>query len=79
MNILSISEPFSRYIKLNRGLIPADTDWDAISIADVDIDLIRSVTINDVYEYMNYIKNERGNCNKTRARKTTSRVSFFVI
>ena len=68
---------FFRYIKLNRGLIPADTDWDAISIADVDIDLIRSVTINDVYEYMNYIKNERGNCNKTRARKTTSLRVFF--
>ena len=31
---------FFRYIKLSRGLIPADTDWDAISIADVDIDLI---------------------------------------
>ena len=68
---------FFRYIKLSRGLVPSETDWDTISIADVDITLIQTITLNDVYEYMNYIKNERGNCNKTRARKTTSLRIFF--
>ena len=39
--------------------------------------LIRSVTLNDVYEFMNYLKTERHNTSKTRARKTTSLRMFF--
>lgn len=68
---------FFRYILLHRGLVPADSDFESISILSVDLALIRTITLNDVYEYMNYIKNERSNSNKTRARKTTSLRVFF--
>lgn len=66
---------FFRYLLIARGM--ASSSDEAISILAVDLDLIRSVTLNDVYEYMNYVKNERSNSNKTRARKTTSLRVFF--
>mgnify|MGYP000851436009 CR=1 FL=1 len=69
---------FFRYIKQIRGLCPAAAGPDEnISILDVDMALIRSVTLNDVYEFMNYLKTERHNTSKTRARKTTSLRMFF--
>lgn len=68
---------FFRYIKRSRGLVPENTPDDAIDIRDVDIPLIQSITLMDVYEYMNYAKNERSNSGTTRARKTTSLRVFF--
>ena len=68
---------FFRYMKRARGLVSPETADEAIDIRDINIAFIRTVTLNDVYEYMNYIKDERQNCNKTRARKTTSLRMFF--
>lgn len=66
---------FFRFIKVFRGL--AGEQDEIISLLDVDIALVRSITLTDVYEYLNYAKNERGNNNKTLARKTTSLRMFF--
>lgn len=68
---------FFRYMKRQRGLAPSDAEDNAIGITDVDLAFIRSITLNDVYEYLNYAKNERGNSNKTRARKVSSLRMFF--
>ncbi len=68
---------FFRYIKRTRGLVADDLPDDQIDIRDIDIPLIESITLMDVYEYMNYAKNERSNNNTTRARKTTSLRVFF--
>ena len=68
---------FFRYMKRARGLVSPETADEAIDRRDINIAFIRTVTLNDVYEYMNYIKDERQNCNKTRARKTTSLRMFF--
>ena len=68
---------FFRYLKRSRGLVPPSLVFEEIPITDMNIDFIRTVTLNDVYEYMNYAKNERSNGNKTRARKTTALRMFF--
>lgn len=68
---------FFRFIKRMRGHVQTDIPFDEIAIDDVDLDLIRSITLTDIYEYMNYLRQERGNANKTRARKTTSLRMFF--
>lgn len=68
---------FLRYMKQLRGLVSPTTPEDAIDIRDVDIAFIASITLNDVYEYMNYLRSERSNNNKTRARKTSSLRMFF--
>lgn len=66
---------FFRFIKSFRGLTQAEES--EIDVLDVDIAFVRTITLMDIYEFMNYAKNERGNSNKTRARKTTSIRMFF--
>lgn len=68
---------FFRFMKEKRGLVSPTTPWDEISIEDIDIDFLRSVTLTDVYEYMNYAKVGRQNIARTRARKSTSLRVFF--
>lgn len=68
---------FLRYMKQLRGLVPPTLSEDEIDITDVDIAFLASITLTDVYEYMNYLRNERSNSNKTRARKTSSLRMFF--
>lgn len=52
---------FFRFIKWQRGLVPKDADFETIPIDDVDIDLIRSVTLTDAYEFFRYARVERHN------------------
>ena len=68
---------FFRYIKLSRGLVYKDTEFNKISILDVDLDLIESVRLSDVFEFMNYVASVRGNNNNTRSRKCSSIRSFY--
>ena len=68
---------FMRFLLRFRDLVPPSLPDEEISILPVDLPLLQSVTLADVYEYMNYAKNERSNTNKTRARKTTSLRVFF--
>ena len=68
---------FFRYLKKARGLVPNDVEFSDISISDVDLDLIRTVTLDDSYKFMLYLKQERGNTPVTRSRKVSSLHSFF--
>lgn len=68
---------FLRYFQRQKGLVPPTLPFDEIPVNTVDVELLKQVTLLDVYEYMNYVKNERGNSNATRARKVTSLRTFF--
>lgn len=68
---------FFRFLKKKRNLVSADTQLNQISIDDVDIYLIQSVTINDALEFMTYLERERHNGAHTRMRKASSLKSFF--
>ena len=43
---------FFRFVKLRRGLVSADIDFNDIPIDDVDLDMIKSVTLDDVYAFL---------------------------
>lgn len=68
---------FFRFLKQQRGLVPLNQPEDDIPIKDVDIELLQTVTLNDIYEFMNYTRSERSNSNTTRARKASSLRRFF--
>ncbi len=68
---------FLRYFQQQKGLVPPTLPMEEISIKTVDVELLKTVTLLDVYEFMNYAKNERGNGNATRARKVTALRTFF--
>ena len=70
-------QTFFRYIILTRGLVDKKTPFEEISISGVDIDLIKTVTITDLYAFLVFCKEERGNGAASRARKTSTLRIFF--
>lgn len=69
---------FFRYIKISRGLVNSSDDkFEKISILDVDLNLIESVRLTDVFEFLNYTASVRGNNNNTRSRKCSSIRSLY--
>ena len=68
---------FFRYLKKMRKLVPDAMELQDITITDIDLDFIKSITLTDIYAFMNYAMRERKNNAATRARKTSSIRSFF--
>lgn len=68
---------FFRYLKKHRGIVPDDVPFDEITISDVTLDLVKSVTLDDAYKFMYFIQTERGNSPTTRSRKVSSLSSYF--
>jgi len=70
-------QTFLRYLLLARGLVSSVIEFDKIDISKVDIDLLKTVTLSDLYAFIVYCKNERGNNAATRARKVSTLRIFF--
>lgn len=68
---------FFRFIKIKYNMVDDDCEFQNITIDDVDINLIKKITLTDVYEYMNFTISERQNQSATRSRKSSSLRSFF--
>ena len=68
---------FFRYLKLRRGLVGTDVDFEDIKIDDIDLAMIKTITLDDAYEYMDYLQRVRGNQAAARARKVSSLRGFF--
>ena len=70
-------QTFFRYILMVRGLSDTKIPFEKIDISPVDINLIKTITLSDLYAYLVYCKNERDNNPATRARKTSTLRIFF--
>ncbi|MBR3968978.1 MAG: tyrosine recombinase XerC [Clostridia bacterium] len=70
-------QTFFRYLLLIRGKVDKKTNFDEIDISSVDAELISTVTISDLYAFIVFCKDERGNNAATRARKTSTLRIFF--
>lgn len=79
---------FFRYIKQLRDPSLQGLPFDQIDIMDVDLALIKTITLSDIYGYMTYLSRDRvqhQNCEKSnvglnaasRARKLATIRSFF--
>ncbi|MGI6462752.1 MAG: tyrosine recombinase XerC [Clostridiales bacterium] len=79
---------FFRFIKIERGMVAPEVPENEIGIMDVDLPLIESVSMNDVYTYLLYLSRDRqkftnsknsdiGLSAATRARKIACLRSFF--
>ncbi len=68
---------FFRFMKLEKGKAPRTAQLDEISIDDVDIELVRSITLTDVYAYMSYLTRDRSLGAAARARKIATIRSFY--
>ncbi len=70
-------QSFFRYLLFVRGLVDGKSEFCEIEIKSVDINLIKTVTISDLYASLVFCTNERGNNAATRARKTSTLRIFF--
>ena len=70
-------QTFFRYLLLIRGKVDKKAEFEKIDIKDVDLELIKGVTISDLYSFIVFCKDERGNSTATRARKTSTLRIFF--
>ncbi|MDD4494974.1 MAG: tyrosine recombinase XerC [Eubacteriales bacterium] len=68
---------FLRFLKLHKNLVPRDADFEQIEITDVNIDLINTVTITDLYSYLSFVSRSRDNIASSRARKVASIRTLF--
>lgn len=68
---------FLRYMKYQRGLVAPDTAFETISIADVDINFIRTITLSEIYDYLIFLSRSRHLNGASRARKVSSIRSFY--
>lgn len=79
---------FFRYIKIEKGRVPRATPLNEISISDVDLELIKSVTLLDIYAYLSFLSRDRkknakdpssgyGLAAPSRARKVATIRSFY--
>jgi site-specific recombinase XerD len=68
---------FLRFIKSEHGLAARTTPLDEISIVDVGPELLRAVSVTDVYAFMNYLSRERDLGPAARARKIAAIRSFY--
>ncbi len=68
---------FFRYIKTSRNLVSDSVEFEEIKIDDITLDLIKTITLNDAYEYMDYLLRVRNNQSAARARKCSSLKGYF--
>lgn len=67
---------FFRFLLIKRGVsTPSNDSFPDIGL--VDLDLIKTVTLADLFEFLNYSKSELNNSSVTRARKVSSLRQFF--
>lgn len=67
---------FLKYIKMLKLKLKVKS-LDEIDITDVDENLLNKVTLNDLYAYMTYLRDECGNTATSRSRKVASIKGFF--
>lgn len=79
---------FFRVLKRNKRLVAPDTPLDTIPFDDIDIPFLQTVTLSDVYDYLEYMQGERptqpnsvgtgyGLSSVSRARKVSAIRAFF--
>lgn len=67
---------FFRFMKCHR-LMESFDNFEEIDCSDIQLDFIRDITLDDLYEYLMYTNSSRDNNANSRARKVSSLKSFF--
>ena len=69
---------FFRFMLSKRNGLPFDDEsFKELDISELDLDFIKSVGTDDVYEFLMYAGNVRGNNSSAKARKLSALKAFF--
>ncbi|MCD7872920.1 MAG: tyrosine recombinase XerC [Clostridiales bacterium] len=69
---------FFRFILKEKGYADHDISDDEIDLSPININLIKTIKLNDAYKFLIYCKNVRKNSEATRARRVISIRRFFA-
>ena len=68
---------FFRFMKIHKGLEAKDKDFETIDIKEIDVEMLKKITLSDLYSFMSFLSRDRDNNSSSRARKVASIKSFF--
>lgn len=68
---------YFRFMVKHKGIFPVDAPDNELDLTIVDINFIKTITLNDTYTFLIYCKNERRNNEATRARRVVAIRRFF--
>jgi len=68
---------FFRFMSIRKKLVSENAIFDEILIHDFPVDILSTITLTDLYSYLNYVLKDRKDQAPTRARKVASLRSFF--
>ena len=70
---------FFRYLRSRDLRIDPEDEksFEAIDISKIDLDYIKNITTEDIYEFLMYSDNVRGNMEAAKARKLSAIKGFF--
>lgn len=68
---------FFRFVKIHKGLIDKNQDFNDIDVSDIDTSIIESIDLNTLYAYLSFVTQKRSNTPSARARKVASLRSFY--
>ncbi len=50
---------FLRFLKQQKGLVPPETNIEDISISDIDVAFLKSISLIDIYDFLAYLSSDR--------------------
>jgi site-specific recombinase XerD len=68
---------FFRYLARKKGLFDIKKPLEEVKITELDSAFLSSITLSDLYSFMNYINTQRNDKSVTRSRKVAAIKSFF--
>lgn len=69
---------FFRFLARQKNLVSSNVDDSEIDLSPIDINFIKGITLNDAYQFLIYLKQERNNNETTRARRVVAIRRFFI-
>ncbi len=70
-------ENFFRFMKIKKGMVPRDTKLHDVAIHDIDLPFVSAITLQDIYEYFYYCRENRQNGSRSIARKMSTLRTYF--
>lgn len=68
---------FYKFLCIRYRLVPRNTNFEEIDYFKITLDHIKRVSLLDLHAFVAFIDKERGNTNKTKARKVACLKSFY--